>query len=269
LMNRPNQQLQGELEFHANASGPLSQPYEMQGHAEIPILKVDYRAFHIASPRPIQMDYRNGAVVLQKTQLSGTGTNLEIQGTVPIRTQAPAAFSANGTVDVGILQLFSPDITSSGTLQLAINGRQANGAGIEGVGVQGQIKIVNATLATAAAPLGIEGLNGTVLVENNRLEIREFAGNAGGGRFSATGFIGYRPNLAFNVALTANQIRLLYPDGVRTVFNSNLLLEGTPETSTLSGRVLLNGLSFTSSFEPIWGRFIRDVHPRPGAEPPP
>jgi translocation and assembly module TamB len=249
-MNRPNQQLQGELELHANASGPLNQPYEMQAHAEVPNLKVAYRNFQLGNSLPIQIDYRNGAVALERTQLSGTGTNLDVQGLIPVGTTAPASFAANGTVDLGILQLFSPDITSSGRLELAVNalGAKSN-PGIQGMGVQGQIKIVNATLATTAAPIGIEGLNGTLLVENNRLEIKEFVGDAGGGRISATGFIGYRPSLAFNVALNAEHVRLLYPDGVRTVFNSNLLLEGTPDASNLSGRVLLDSLSFTPSFD--------------------
>src|SRR5207245_979176 len=159
---------------------------------EIPNLKVAYRNFQIGNPLPIHLNYRNGAVALERTQLSGTGTTLDVQGIIPVRTTAPASFAANGKVDLGILQLFNPDITSSGRLELAINAMGSKfSPSIESLGVQGQIKIVNATLVTTAAPIGIEGLNGTLLVENNRLEIKEFAGDPGGGKLSSRGCSGF------------------------------------------------------------------------------
>jgi translocation and assembly module TamB len=55
--------------------------------------------------------------------------------------------------------------------------------------------------------------------------------------------------LEFNVTLHSSDVRLRYPDGLRTVLDSNLVLSGTKEASTLNGRVLIDTLSFTSDFD--------------------
>lgn len=43
--------------------------------------------------------------------------------------------------------------------------------------------------------------------------------------------------------------RLRYPEGLRTVLDSNLDLAGSTQASTLKGRVLIDGLSFTPDFD--------------------
>jgi translocation and assembly module TamB len=66
---------------------------------------------------------------------------------------------------------------------------------------------------------------------------------------SAGGSIVFRPGLQFNLALQSKTVRLRYPDGLRTLLDSNLSFSGNKEKSTLSGRVLIDSLSFTSDFD--------------------
>jgi len=63
------------------------------------------------------------------------------------------------------------------------------------------------------------------------------------------GFASYQPAAQYNLGLTANNVRLLYPDGVRTVFTSNLTLTGTPAAAIVNGQVVVDRLSFTKSFD--------------------
>ena len=49
--------------------------------------------------------------------------------------------------------------------------------------------------------------------------------------------------------MQAKSVRLLYPDGLRTVLDGNLNLTGNRSDATLGGRVLVDNLSFTSDFD--------------------
>jgi translocation and assembly module TamB len=115
--------------------------------------------------------------------------------------------------------------------------------------LQGQVRLQDVALATVGAPLGVDKLNGTLDVGPERVQISTMTGEVGGGQVSAGGSITYRPSLQFNVALKGESVRLRYPEGLRTVLDSNLDLTGTAEASILKGRVLIDGLSFTPEFD--------------------
>jgi translocation and assembly module TamB len=59
----------------------------------------------------------------------------------------------------------------------------------------------------------------------------------------------YQPNLQFDVALRGKSIRLRYPEGLRALLDGNLSFTGTTQASMLSGRVLIDSLSFTPDFD--------------------
>jgi len=71
--------------------------------------------------------------------------------------------------------------------------------------------------------------------------ITQLEGQMGGGKISAGGSVGLRPELHMNVALKAQSIRLRYPEGTRAIVDSNLTLSGTTDSATLDGREL-NGV---------------------------
>jgi hypothetical protein len=86
-------------------------------------------------------------------------------------------------------------------------------------------------------------------ISNDRVQLSEMTGRMGGGDVTFGGSITYRPSLAFNVAIQSKSVRLLYPEGLRTLLDANLAFTGTAEASTLNGRVLIDSLSFTPDFD--------------------
>jgi len=168
-----------------------------------------------------------------------------MQGSIPLGGTSSPNFIAQGSIDARVVRIISPDVRSSGIVALDIrtSGTAASPQ------LQGQVRLQNIALATAAAPLGVDKLNGTLDVGPERVQISDLKGEVGGGQISAGGSITYRPNLQFNVALQGNGVRLRYPEGLRTVLDSNLNLTGTTQGSTLKGRVLIDGLSFTPDFD--------------------
>ncbi|HZU41840.1 MAG TPA: translocation/assembly module TamB domain-containing protein [Terriglobales bacterium] len=237
--------LKGELELHATASGPVSTPAAMQATLNIPVFYVTYNQLQIGAAAPIRADYRNGAVTLDRTELKGTGTDIVLQGTYPVKGNAPASFTATGGVDLGIARLLNPELSSGGRVELNVHGAVVHGT----PGVRGDIRIVNASFSSPSEPMGVEKLNGVLALDNDRVVIQNFTGSVGGGQLNLTGTVAYQPAVQFNVGMTAKNVRLLYPEGMRTIFDSNLALNGNMKDANLTGRVLLDNMSFTQGFD--------------------
>jgi len=238
--------LTGQTEIHATLKGPLKDTTRVDAHITVPTLSLSYRNnVQLSAAQPIQLDYSRGVLTLQKTEIKGTGTNLQVQGTIPTAGNAPISIVALGTVDLALGQIIDPDITSSGQLQFNINGT-SRGSNPD---VQGQIKIVNAAFAGDSLPIGLQNGNGVLSLTSTRLEIDKFEGKVSGGTLTATGGIAYRPSIQFNLSVAGNGIRTLYPSGVREAMDTNLTLVGSQENATLRGQVRLTELSFSPTFD--------------------
>jgi translocation and assembly module TamB len=238
--------MSGQTELHATIHGPLKDKSQVEAHITIPALTLSYRnQVQLAAAQPIRMDYSRGVFNLQRTAIRGTKTDLQLEGTIPVTSTAPITVVALGKIDLSLIQMLDPEVISSGQVQFNIDG----GGRRSSPDVQGQVTIVNASLAGDSLPLGLQNGNGVLVLTNNRLDIRQFAGNVSGGTLTATGGLAYRPALQFSVALNAKNIRTLYPDGVREGLDTNLSLVGTPNYATLRGQVRLTDVSFTPAFD--------------------
>ena len=236
----------GQTELHATLRGPLKNMAQLDAHATIPTLQVNYKnTVQIGAASPIHIDFSKGVLALQRTTLRGTDTNLELQGSIPTSSQGPMSLLLLGTVDLRLAPVFDPDISSSGQVRFNINsfGNRAN------PNVQGQVQIVNANFASGDLPIGLQNGNGVLTLTRDRLEVTRFEGNMGGGTVTASGAVVYRPSLGFDLAVAANDMRLLYPEGMRESLGAHLTLTGNLQAARLGGRVNIENLSFTPDFD--------------------
>ena len=239
--------LSGKTELHATVHGPLKNKTQLEAHATIPVLALQYQnTVQIGAPNPIRIDYVNGVLSIQRASLRGTDTNLEFQGTIPVTEKnAPVSLLAVGTIDLRLAQLFNPDLTSSGQLRFDINsyGQRSD------PNVEGQIRIVDASLVMPGMPVGLSNGNGVLTLTKDRLVVSSMTGTVGGGSITMRGGILYRPSVQFDLAVSGKDIRLLLPVGIRTGLNTNMALTGTLDSSTLQGQVDVEQLSFTPDFD--------------------
>ncbi len=237
--------LHGETELHVSLRGPLSDKTKMEAHVTVPTLRATYESLEIANTAPIRLDYANSVVVLQPSGFKGTGTSIQVQGNIPVSGAARMNVSAHGSIDMRLIQMFSPDLHTQGTVSLDVTAKGTT----KDPGLGGQIRLQNVSLNTSAAPVGLENFNATMQLTETGIQITNAAGQVAGGQITAGGSILYRPQLQMNVASSAKSVRLRYPDGMRTVFNSDLTLSGNRRAAVLQGRVLIDSLSFTSDFD--------------------
>ncbi len=235
----------GQTELHATIKGPLKDKTRLEAHLTVPTLNASYQQLQVGAAGPIRADYVGSTLTIQPAEIRGTGTSLQVQGSIPFAGNAAATLSAQGSVDVNILRIFSPDLQSSGTVVLDVHASGTPQAPL----VQGQVHLQNIALITPDAPLGVDKLNGTLDVSNDRIQVSNMSGQVGGGQLSVGGSVVYRPNLQFNLAVQGKSVRLRYPEGLRTVLDSDLALTGNLQASSLNGRVLIDTLSFTPDFD--------------------
>jgi translocation and assembly module TamB len=239
------QGFKGQTELHATLKGPLKDKSQMEAHLSIPVLNASYQSLQIGIASPIRVDYSDSVVTLQPAEIRGTGTTLRMQGRWPIGGTSSPTLTANGSVDVRILKIVAPDVESSGTLALDV---RASGTASNPT-VAGQLQLKDIAVNTADAPVGVEKLNGTLDIANDRVQVSQMTAQVGGGQVSMGGSITYRPAMQFSLALKGQSVRLRYPDGLRSLLDANLAFSGTTQASTLNGRVLIDSLSFTQDFD--------------------
>jgi translocation and assembly module TamB len=235
----------GKTELHGTLNGPLLDPARVQAHLEIPTLSLVHKSQQITNARPLRISYSGGLIKIEDAEMQGTGANVKLAGSVPTNRTASMDLRLNSSLDLSMVKGFQQDLDSSGgvDVQLAAHGTLSSPQ------VQGNIRVVNAAATSANIPIGFENVNGSFTVSGNRIDIGKFTGNAGGGNVSATGFLIYGGKTDFSLNVEANNVRVRYPDGVRSMVGGSLQLSGSPANSRLSGNVLIDRLSFTPDFD--------------------
>jgi translocation and assembly module TamB len=256
-------QFEGVLEFHASAKGPLKDKSRMEAHVVIPTLRAAYKQIEIANARPIRIDYVNSVVAIAPSAIRGTDSSLQFQGEIPLKGSAAPHLTVLGTVDMQLLRIFDPDVQSSGKVAFDVRATRSRASQL---GVQGQVRLENVAFSTAAAPMGVDNLNGIFNIDDNQVRITRLTGQSGGGQITGGGAVTYKPEVRFNMALDAKGVRLRYPAGMRAVLDSSLTLGGTPQHSSLNGRVLIDSLGFTPDFDlaSFMGQFAGNSAPPTG-----
>jgi translocation and assembly module TamB len=238
--------LSGQTELHATVHGPIKNKAQLEAHLVIPYLNVDYNnTIKLASNGPIKADYKNGVLELRRGEIRGTETELNFQGTIPVVDRsAPMSLVLQGNVNLRLAQLFDPTIRSSGELRFNINSH-----GTTSSDIGGEIDVVDANYASGDIPVGLQHGNGVLTLTTDRINIKSFQGSVGGGTVIAQGGVAYRPAIQFNLGLSAKNVRMLYPQGMREAIDANIHLAGTTENATLGGTVNLADISFTPAFD--------------------
>jgi translocation and assembly module TamB len=244
------------MELHATLDGPLKEPAKIQGHAEIPTIRLQTPSIGLSNISPVTLDYHGGMLQVRNAELRGNGTDIRVDGSVPVQGNGDMNFTARGTVDLGLLQQWTDGGHSSGQVNVEL---QAKGTKTQPA-IQGHLRIVNAVYTSDDLPVGIDSLNGDISIDGNRLQIANLSGTAGGGTISVGGSAIYGKNSSFDLALDASSVRV-HQSGVRAVVDAKLALSGAATASTLGGRVTIHKLSFNqgSDLADIASQFSSDT----------
>jgi len=244
--------MQGRVTGHSaiagdiRADGPLRQPLQMNVVGEIGQVSAELESIRLSNDGPIRFTMQNQVVKLERLHILGTETDLTASGTLSLAGARAMDITGNGRVNLQLLQSLNPAFNSSGLVTMQL---QARGT-MQRPDLTGQIEITNAALSYIDLPNGVADVNGTLVFNQDRLEVRKLSAKSGGGGIDIGGYIGLaRGGADLNLTATARDIRLRYPPGVSAMANADLKLTGNLNNSLLSGDVTVTRFALNQQFD--------------------
>jgi hypothetical protein len=232
--------------------GELANVDHLLVDATVDTLDLSLFDYRVRNAAPIRVALDRNAVRLTEMRLVGEDTELDVSGAVSLRDER-IAVRATGVANLGILQGFMPDVRSSGraTVEAAFSGPVRN------PDVTGTLRIEDGRIRHFQLPHALEAMNGAVVLDSGGLQLDGLRGRIGGGDVQFGGRIakdGYMPG-RLDVTLTGRNMRLRFPEGMRSLVDADLSLTGTVESATLGGAVVVRSAVYTRRFDAGGGVF--------------
>jgi translocation and assembly module TamB len=225
--------------------GPLKKPDQLAVKAEIPKFSAQMEGVEIHSAEPILATLKNQVIQLESLHLAGTDTQFTAHGSVNLAANGRLDLTANGRLNLKLIQSFDRDLNSDGFVDMNVT---ASGT-YSRPNIVGEVKVTNGALSLIDFPNGLSNINGSLVFNEQRLQVQNLTARTGGGDIRIGGFATYNPRIAFSITAQGEDIRLRYPQGVSSTANLDLKLVGNLNSSVLSGDVTITRFSFNNQFD--------------------
>jgi translocation and assembly module TamB len=219
--------------------GPLAHPLEFRGDASLQQLAVSVAGLHLASQGGVHATLANGRVTLDPLHITGEDTDLRAQGSLMLKDKQQLDFAASGSVNLKLAETIDPDLTAGGTTTFQV---EAHGT-LKDPGLRGRIDFQDGALSLEDVPNGLSQLHGTLEFNQNRLEVKSLTAMSGGGLLSVGGYLAYQHGIYADLSVTGKGVRIRYPQGVSSLADTTLHLQGAQNSLQLSGSVLITRFS--------------------------
>jgi translocation and assembly module TamB len=226
--------------------GPLRRPSELQITGSLTDLYADVEHIKIRNNGPIRFAVANQVLEIQEFRLGGEGTDLSLNGTMQLNAGHQLDLHAKGQANLQLIQNYDPDFATSGTVvvNVAVTGTMARPA------FQGRLQISNGSVAYSDLPSQLSDVNGSLVFNQDRLQIETLTAHVGGGLIEFGGYASaYNRQLNFDLSLKGHDVRLRYPPGVSSVTDADLRFSGNSNSSALSGEATVTKLAVTPGFD--------------------
>ena len=239
--------------------GPVMKTADLSGSFQLTRLQLNTipadrrtaKPIAIQNQGPIAASLERGLVRITSLHLTGPQTDVQATGTISLQDQTLNA-SVNANTNLGLLQSFDRDVTSSGAVVLAATLRGATAKPL----VNGRLELQNASFNHTSLPNGISNANGVVMFNGNSASVRNLTAESGGGTLTIGGYAAMRDILRMGLRVNASNVRVRLQPGVSIVADANLNLSGNMQGSVLSGTVTVGQLTYNpqSDFGSILSR---------------
>ncbi|MBV8206655.1 MAG: translocation/assembly module TamB domain-containing protein [Acidobacteria bacterium] len=243
--------LRGRLTGHslaagvAQLSGPLRSPEKLLLTANVDQFSVSVEKLNLRNASPLRFRVSKQTLVVDQFHITGSDTDFTATGSAALNGTGALNLSANGTIDLALVQTLDPNFTSAGRVTVSLRAQGTMAHPLLG----GQVDVASASVSYSDLPNGLSAVNGTLRFNQNRLVIEKLTGQSGGGALTLGGYIAYSSGFSFAITGRAEAMRLRYPPGVSSIANVDLRWTGTPAASTVTGEVLVTRFTVSPQFD--------------------
>jgi translocation and assembly module TamB len=221
----------------------------LQGVANFTQLSFRVEDVQLNATAPLVLRFAPGEIAFEKAQFTGPGTNLVLGGTLAVGPSGRQSLTADGQLNLRVLNGLSPDVFMSGTADVA--GRVTGS--YEQPRLNGNASIAGGSFS---ALLGnerwtVSNLKGVIRFSSNQAQIDSLSGTMGGGRISATGgalLDGLNvARFLFNVH--GDDLTVTLPENFRSTIDVDLELKGTAREQLVGGVINVRRTEYTQDIE--------------------
>ena len=221
----------------------------LQGTANFTSLSFRVEDVQLDATSPLVVRFSPSEVTFEQTQFTGPGTNIVLGGTLAVGPDGRQNMTADGQLNLRVLNGLSPDLFLAGTAEVAVR--------VTGTYERPRL---NGTASVAAGSFSllvgnerwtVGNVKSLVRFSSNQAQIDSLTGTMGGGHVSVTGGALLEglmlARFLFNVH--GDNVTVPYPENFRTTANLDLEIKGTAREQLISGVVNVRRSEYTEDIE--------------------
>ena len=228
-----------------SVNGPLAHPDLMRGEANIGQFTLTVAGVEFKGEGGLHATLASSRIHLDPLHVVGQDTDLLMHGDLSLEGSRQLDLGASGAVNLKLAESIDTDLTASGTttFQMEAHGPLAH------PNFEGRIDLENAALSLEDLPNGLSQLHGTLVFNQNRLEVKSLTAMSGGGLLSVGGYLAYQHGIYADLSVTGKQVHIRYPEGVSSLADATLNLRGAQDHLLLSGNILITRFSVSPDLD--------------------
>ena len=221
----------------------------LQGTANLSELSFRVEDVQLNATSPLIVRFSPNELTFEQTKFTGPGTNIVLGGTLAIGHGGRQSMTADGQLNLRVLNGLSPDAFTSGTAEVAV---RVTGT-YESPRLNGTASVASGSISLLIGNerWTIANLKALVRFTSNQAQIDTLTGTMGGGRLSATGgalIEGFTlARFLFNIH--GVDVIAPFPENFRTTANIDLEIKGTAREQLVSGVVNVRRSEYTQDIE--------------------
>jgi translocation and assembly module TamB len=236
---------QSALAGTVTIQGPLAHPDQLRGEARLQQMEATVAGVHLKSEGGVHATLANDKVSLDPLHITGEGTDMRVQGSLALNGKQQLDLASNGSINLKLAETIDPDLTADGVSTFTV---EAHGP-LKNPNLQGRVNFENGALSFGDIPNGLSQLHGTLEFNQDRLEVKSLTAMSGGGPLTVNGYLAYQHGIYADLSVTGQGVRIRYPQGVSSLADSTLRLQGTQNNLQLSGDIMITRFSVSPDLD--------------------
>ena len=209
-------------------------------------LAFNYGNVQLENSGPVRFKSSMEMLEIEPVTLHGTDTDMKIDGSVQFVGHRNLSLRVNGALNLRLISGFVPDIDVRGPAQI--------NASVEGTmdrpRITGRVHVDSASVRAADFPTGLSSIKGDLIFDSTRAFFNEVTAEVGGGTLQLSGSVNYgEGHIRYDLNTNSDRVRIRYPEGMSWLVGGALRLTGTPDSGTVSGRVVVQRVTLAQGLE--------------------
>ena len=237
-------QFDGLVSGEARCTGPLLEPTKIRGEGVFPEIELSLSGHRLANSSPLSLVYQEETLRIDPLSLSGSGTELNLSGSVGMGESPNIDLRLDGQANLLILNSFLDSGAASG--QLRLDSLSVSGPW-QAPRIVGEASLRDGFISHPEVPTTVFDAEGRMKFTAKQISIDEFAASTPYGRVNAEGGIfieGFTPT-RWQVNVFGSGLQVKYPQDVVSTIDLDLDLLKAEGSQLVTGVVYVREAEYT------------------------